>query len=77
MKHETTIEYNGLQLEVVGVYIAGEDQVLYNADMGGHPGCASDFEIASVTLNDWDITVCLSDDDLTNVAEIVIKSIEE
>jgi hypothetical protein len=76
MKYETSIIYNDLTLDVSGTYIAGEAEVLYHSDMSGTPASPSEFEISKVEINNWDITICLSDDDLTSISELIINEIE-
>jgi hypothetical protein len=77
MKVETTIKYQDLSFDVSGTYIAGEAEVRYNPDMSGTPSSPSEFIITEVLLGRWDVTICLSDEEMQEICEIIINQIEE
>ena len=63
-------------LDVSGYYSPPEPMVMYYPDGSGHPGCAAEFEIISVSLNGTRITDLISDDVYNEIIEKAIDNIE-
>jgi hypothetical protein len=74
---EVSIEYRGVSLMVGGTYEPEEPMVMYYADMSGYPGSASDFEIDTVFVGDIEISDILIDDQLLDIRNLVLESIED
>ena len=73
---EIGITIYDVYLDVSGYYSPPEPMVMYYADGSGHPGCASEFEIISVSLNGTRITDLISDDVYNEIIEKAIDNIE-
>lgn len=77
MRYETTINYKGVDLDIIGTYTAGEDAVRYYSDMSGYPGSGPEFDFISIKVNDWDITVLLTDTEAEELSDLIIDKIED
>lgn len=73
---EIGITIYDVYLDVSGYYSPPEPMVMYYADGSGYPGCASEFEIISVSLNGTRITDLISDDVYNEIIEKAIDNIE-
>jgi hypothetical protein len=76
MRYETTIQYKDTNLDIIGTYTAGEEQVRYYSDMSGYPGSGPEFDFISVKINDWDITILLTDTEAEELSDMIIQQIE-
>lgn len=74
---EVIVEYRGVSLVVEGTYEPEEPMVMYYPDGSGYPGSASDFEINAVFVADVDIFDMLTDDQLLDIRNLVLESIED
>ena len=73
---ETEVCIYDVLLDVCGYYSPPEAMVMYYPDGSGHPGCSSEFEIISVSLNGTRITDLISDDVYNEIIEKAIDNIE-
>ena len=70
------ISYFGVEMTVEGNYHAGESQVMYDSDMGGHPGSGAEFELYDVFIGGISILNLLSYEQLAEIESEVIEKIE-
>ena len=76
MKTSETIEFEGVELDIIGFYVHPEEPIRYE-DGSGHPGNKSDFEITSI-INDEGVDVTDEyDDNRDEIINLVIKQIED
>ena len=61
MKEALTINLNGEELTIEGIYVPEEPMVMYDSQGDGNPGEAESFEISSVTYKGTDITQLLEE----------------
>lgn len=53
--NNVTIDFKGIELEVVGKYYEEEPMVMYYQDGSGHPGFPSQFEVLEIIYLDPDL----------------------
>lgn len=70
------ITYLGIDMEIEGNYYPGEAQIMYDSDMGGYPGSASEFEIYDVFVEGVSIINLLQDFQLEDIQTEVLEKIE-
>lgn len=70
------INYFGVEMTVEGNYHVGESQVMYDSDMGGHPGSGPEFELYDVFVGGISILNLLSYEQLAEIESEVIEKIE-
>ena len=64
---EYTINYNGMELTVIGEYVKSEATVWYYPDGSGYPGSPSHFNIDNIFLDGVDV---LEDEDIISLSDI-------
>jgi hypothetical protein len=74
---EKEITYNGRLLTVIGEYQPYEAMVLYYPDGSGYPGCPSYFEPEQILEDGVDITDTFRQEQLDEIENLVLESIEE
>jgi hypothetical protein len=76
---EVEINYSEVPLTVVGIYYEGEPQVMYDSNGEGYPGSPSEFEILKITVSDSEVDIwgIFSDEQLTEITELIIEKIED
>ena len=73
------IQFRGVELDVKGVYYPYEKGYMYDNNLDGLPGSASDFEIDKITIIDSSVDVydLFSTADLDIIKDRVIDLIEK
>ena len=56
-KHYTTINHNGIELELVGTYVGEEQGTYYDQDGSGTPYSPATFDVEEITLIDSNINI--------------------
>jgi hypothetical protein len=70
---EITINYEGINMLVVGDYTKAEEAVMYDKDMSGHPGSSAEFEVQQVLVEGNDITSIISENHFELIAQEVLR----
>lgn len=70
------INYNEIDITVVGFYECGEPEVMYDSDLCGSPESPSEFDIRKVYVEDTNIMGLLTDETIKEIEDLVILSIE-
>lgn len=66
------IQFRGIDLTVEGFYTSGEPEVMYDSDLCGSPEFEAEFDIRKVFIQDTEISSLLSEDDLDEIANLLI-----
>ena len=67
-----TITYRGIELDVEFYFSPSEPAIMYDSDLGGHPGGGEEIELYSIGHRGEDITE-LIEDQLEDIEEILIE----
>ena len=73
---EYTINYNGMELTVIGEYVKGEATVWYYPDGSGYPGSPSHFNIDNIFIVGEEVDL-LDDMDLEDLEEIEYLTLQK
>jgi hypothetical protein len=76
MKTTVTINYNTVELEIIGNYTQAVDGVMYDSDMLGQPDEPSEFEVVKVLANGYDITEVFLDSQLEEITKLCLNRLE-
>lgn len=71
MKQTVTINYKGIELEIVGDYFEGDKETR------DYPGSSSYFEASEILHSKENIFELFSWDDISKMEELVIEKLEE
>ena len=71
------IQFKGIDLTVEGFYTSGEPEVMYDSDLCGSPEFKAEFDIRKVFVQDTEISSLLSEDDLDEIANLLILKMED
>lgn len=71
------INYKGIDLLISGYYTEKEQEIMYDSNFEGYPGCSAEFEIQTIKLLDSDVDIFnFLEDDLDDIVELCIEAIE-
>ena len=71
------IQFKGIDLMVEGFYTSGEPSTMYDSDLCGSPEFEAEFDIRKVFIQDTEISNLLSEDDLDEIASLIVTQLKD
>jgi len=71
-----TINYQGVEMEVDGVYTPGEECTMYDRDGGGSPSMPSKYEAHEIYIEGVEVMLLL-EEHVESIENLVINKIEK
>jgi hypothetical protein len=79
MQKKVTINYMGIDLDVIGEYEEAVEAIQYDSDMNGYPGDDALFEAHTIYVSDSEINIIemLINLQLNEIEDLVLIKLEE
>ena len=70
----TTLEHQGIELDITYYYTEEEPMVMYYADMSGHPGSPAEVEITAIEHNGVDIILLMDENIIEQLENEILEN---